>query len=121
MQSRPADPKLMQAYANAYKWMAPFVDSPQKLMSFIDAETRRQVDQARTPGSQTDMIWVDRAKSALKELYGINDYTPKGFLDWSDEQQNWVNPRMSSGGDSEKSPPPFGGALHPWQKPPSGR
>ena len=69
---------MKESYAKVYPWLAPMVASPEKLMSFIDTLSMREA--RRYPGTGYDGHQIEKAKSALTEIYGINNYTPKGFV-----------------------------------------
>lgn len=85
--------QMMKAYAQAYPSLVPYLSSSSDLMRFIDI----------TAG---DKYLGPPARSALREIYGITDYTPRGTLQWSNEAKQWINPRIVGNGDTEQSPYP---------------
>lgn len=97
--------KLKPIYAQ-YEFLRPYLDDPQKLMKFIDIVHERE--SRRSPGSEPDLWTAMRAQDALKAIYGINAYHPKGFLQYStepgmaqqlggrveySERGGWIDPR----------------------------
>lgn len=92
-------PGHVAAVAAAYPSIKHAVSSPQKLMELIDSVHARE--SRNQPGTPADLWVANKAQEALKGLYGINDYTPRGFLKWSETQKQWYDPRQGSGGDSE--------------------
>lgn len=86
------DESMIKPYLNQYPWLKEYIDSPQGLMQLID--TVHTSETKATAGGGTPMLHkANVARNALNAIYGINDYTPKGFLKWDTTQNNWVDPR----------------------------
>ena len=73
------DTKMLDMYLKRYAGteVGRRVISPDLLMQYIDGASRRVWD-SRTPDNGYD---IKMAKEALANIYGINAYTPKGFVD----------------------------------------
>lgn len=94
--------RMLSYYAKRYPFLSSYISDPAKLMGFIDVVSKRESN--RSPGSQYDGFAINTAKNILSELYGINDYTPRGFLKEDKELPNqvpgasaWQNPRPAAG------------------------
>ena len=73
------DKSIAAAYASQFPFMAPVLDSPQKLMDLIDGEAYKTSKASNVKDAPTGYK-MQLAKQALAEIYGINAYTPKGAV-----------------------------------------
>jgi hypothetical protein len=72
------DTKALQLYKKLYgSFLSPELDDPKKLMKYIDDATRHE--HTRSPGQKYDGFRIEKAQEALGAIYGITDYTPRGF------------------------------------------
>ena len=103
MAHNPVDPRLAARYAERYPWLSESIGNPAALMGIITSEQQRL--SRSSPGSGGDVYASESAKAVLRNLYGVNNFTPKGFMEWSEQNKQWFSPKTSSGGDSEMAPP----------------
>lgn len=99
-QYRQPDQKLLAGYARTYPFLAQALSNPSALMKIIDTVHARE--STLSPGSAPDFFAARVAKSALSDLYGVNDYTPRGFMRYDEGQNQWNDPRTSAPYDTEQ-------------------
>lgn len=87
---------LIAYYQKQYPFLAQSLGDPQKLMAIIDSSAKGNA--GRSPGTAYDGFTAEKAQAALKDIWGINAYTPRGFQSWSDTDKRWFDPRKESGG-----------------------
>lgn len=94
------NPRSLKMYAMSAPYLADRLDDPKKLMEYIDKASQRE--SSRSAGNAYSGYDIKAAQDALTNLYGINDYTPKGFMKIDPATGKWVDARPFA--DTTKNP-----------------
>ena len=84
--------RMLELYAKD-PMVGKYVSDPAQLMKMLDMAAQTRWRERGDAGPET-YNWQMKLRNALSEIYGINDYTPRGFQKLNEDSGQWMDPRV---------------------------